>query len=97
MPIYLLTPLSDNAAQASVVVAARIPASDFYALPSESGWLIAFPGTTIELSNHLGITGFPEGGHPSLYSVLLTSVGSYYGRGSSDMWEWLKTRFESAR
>lgn len=96
MAVYLLTPLSDNVAQARALVEARLGAADFYALPNGRGWLISYRGTSVELSNFLGITGFPEGGSPSLTSVLITSIGSYYGRAGSDMWEWLKVRFESA-
>lgn len=96
MAVYLLTPLADNADQARALVSSRLAAVDYYTLPNGMGWLISFRGTSVELSNHLGITGFHEGESPSLNSVLITSVSSYYGRASSDMWEWLKVRFESA-
>ncbi|GAB2531212.1 hypothetical protein GCM10027032_17320 [Simplicispira piscis] len=98
MAVYLLTPLSDNIVQARALVEARLGDGhgDFLALPNGRGWLISFRGTSVELSNFLGITGFPEGGAPTLTSVLITSVNSYYGRASSDVWEWLKVRFESA-
>jgi hypothetical protein len=77
-------------------VEARLDAGDFYELPNGRGWLISYRGTSVELSNFLGITGFPEGGSPTLTSVLITAASSYYGRASSDIWEWLKVRFESA-
>lgn len=96
MPIYLLTPLADNQDQAAQLVIKHVAQANRYQLPNGSGWLIFYPGTSVELSNFLGITGFAEGMHPSLTSVLITSVGSYYGRAQTDMWEWLKTRFEGA-
>ncbi len=96
MAVYLLTPLADNVAQARAVIEARVADEDFYELPNGRGWLISYRGTSIELSNFLGVTGFPEGGSPTLTSVLITSIGAYYGRAGADMWEWLKVRFESA-
>lgn len=96
MPIYLLTPLANNGIHAAEVVQSKIEPDQLHALPDNRGFLITFRGTNVELCNHLGITGLPEGSHPSLTSVLVTSVGSYYGRASASMWEWLKTRSESA-
>jgi hypothetical protein len=96
MAIFLITPLANNVEKVDEVVSARLPERDTFKLAGRGGWLVSFPGTSIELSNSLGITGQPEGTAPSVASVLVTSVGAYYGRGSADMWEWLKTRFEAA-
>ena len=96
MPVYLLTPLANNAREAAAVVTAKVVESDRYPVPDERSWIIMFRGTNVELCNYLGITGQPEGTPPALNSVLVTSVGSYYGRASSAMWEWLRTRFENA-
>lgn len=98
MSVYLLTPLAENVEQAGALVQDRLGngKGDFFELPNGRGWLISFRGTSVELSNLLGITGFPEGGSPTLTSVLITAVNSYYGRAGSDLWEWLKVRFESA-
>ncbi|MDH0852095.1 hypothetical protein N5D66_29510 [Delftia tsuruhatensis] len=82
--------------QAREVVEHGIPSHDRLELTGGRAWLISFRGTSIELSNHLGITGQAEGEAIKLSSVLITSVGSYYGRASADLWEWLKTRFEGA-
>lgn len=96
MAIYQLTPLALNIDRADAVVAQHISERDRYKLPGRAGWLISYNGTSVELSNVLGITGQAEGQSPSLSSVLITSISAYYGRGSSDMWEWLKTRMEAA-
>lgn len=96
MSIFLITPLAQNSNEVDAVVADRLVERDRFKLPGESGWLISFPGTTVELSNSLGITGQPADTPPTLTSVLITSVGTYYGRGSADMWEWLKTRMEAS-
>ena len=94
MPIYQVTPLSNNAAAVGQAVQAKLGA-DALELQSRAGWLVSFKGTTVELSHLLGVTNpTNEGGFP-LGSVIIASIGSYYGRGPTQMWEWLKTRAES--
>ena len=96
MPVYLVTPLINNAARIKAAVDARLSGGDVHELQGSAGWLVDFRGTSVELSNLIGITS-PEGKPAeSLGSALVTSVGSYYGLGPAAMWEWLKTRFESA-
>lgn len=55
------------------------------------------PGTSVEVSNALGLTSADPDFKPTIGSAMVTLVGSYYGRGATTMWEWLKTRFESQR
>ncbi len=93
MPIYQVTPLTRNTAAINQKVEATIEEKDRIKLQADAGWFVDFPGTTIELSKALGVTGVPEGVAP-LGSVLIVAVSSYFGRGPTDMWEWLKTRFE---
>ena len=96
MPIYQVTPIALNADRLGAAVAQTVSDEHRYELPNRAGWLVNFKGTTIELSHHIGVTGQPEGVPATIGSVLITSIVSYYGRGSADMWEWLKTRFENA-
>jgi hypothetical protein len=50
-------------------------------------WVVAARNkTAIEVSNALGITDGSNG------SAIVVSIGSYYGRASSDIWEWMKVR-----
>lgn len=97
MPIYLLTPLGDNTDALRAAVDSKIPEADRFELQSRRGWFISYEGTTVELSNLIGITSTKEGFVPSLGSAMVTSVSSYYGRGQTSMWEWLKTRIERQR
>lgn len=96
MPVYLITPLSTttDALNAAVEHAIAEP-TDRYRLPADRGWLIRYPGTSVELSNHVGITGQPPGEPATLGSAMVLPIVAYYGRGPTDMWEWIKTRFES--
>lgn len=95
MGIFLITPLGQNIDRVSAAVQEKIPESDRHKLQNNAGWLVSYNGTTVELSNHLGVTGQPQGETSPVGSALVTPLSSYYGRGPSDMWEWLKTRFES--
>lgn len=94
MPIYLAIPLQSNSEPFDANVVSKIDAVDRHPLQVNRGWIIKFPGTTVELSNHLEITGQPPGEHSRIGSAIVTPISGYYGRGSNDMWEWLKTRFE---
>jgi hypothetical protein len=93
MGIFLLTPLNEqHHLLANEVSSLFTVYEDAWPLQNSPSWLVAFKGTSIELSNHLQVTGTNEGS--KIGSILITSVGSYYGRGPSAMWEWLKERFE---
>ncbi len=95
MPIYIAVPLSPDHSALDSAVQQRIELqADRYKLQSNRGWLIKFDGTTVELSNHLGLTGQDKGEPAPLGSGIVVPVSGYYGRGPTDMWEWLKTRLE---
>ena len=94
MHIYIAVALQPTQAKLEEAVLAHVPASDRHKLQADRGWLIKYEGTTIELCNALGITGQPKGEPSPIGSTLVAPIGAYYGRGPTDMWEWLKTRFE---
>lgn len=95
MAIYLVTPLAHNADQVRDAVRAALPLENIFELQGRAGYLVSFKGTSVELSNLIGITS-PEGVSKStIGSAMVTSIGSYYGMGSTAMWEWMKTRVES--
>lgn len=94
MSIFLVTPLADNAEKIRSILTSAIGEHDFFCLQNEAGFLVRFNGTTVELSNKIGVTGQAAGQPSETGSTLVTSLTTYYGRGPADMWEWLKTRFE---
>ena len=94
MPIFLVTPLAKNFASLKSEIAKVMPEENWQALQNSAGFLIKFNGTTIELSNLIGITDSDKSKQSRTGSAMVTLIGSYYGRGPSDMGEWLKTRFE---
>lgn len=95
MPIYQVTPLASNAEKVGAAVEGKFQKGSFYRLPGESGWFITYPGTSVELSNDLGITGQQEGEKSTVGPTLVCSIGAYYGRGPMEMWEWMQTRLEA--
>lgn len=95
MPVFLVTPLANNAAQIGGAIRAQLPPEAAHELQNTAGWLVSYSGTTIELSNIIGITSADKAIRPSLGAAMVTSIGSYYGLAATSTWEWLKTRFES--
>jgi len=94
MPIYLAIPLTADSSALNRAVSTNIAEANRHKLQAERGWLIKFDYTSIELSNHLGITGQAPGISSPVGASMVTPISSYYGRGPNYMWEWLKTRFE---
>ena len=77
-----------------MAVNSKVEANDRYALANGAGWLVAHKGTTVDVCNYLGITGQADGEKSAIGATLTVPVTSYYGRGASDMWEWIKLRLE---
>lgn len=98
MPIFLVTPLSNNAQKIKEAILEKLPSGDCFELPNNAGWLVSSNATSMEVSNLLEITpSDPEVKAGLRGSAIVTLVGSYYGRGPTIMWEWLKTRIEGQR
>ncbi len=94
MSVFLITPLANNADAVGAAIAEKLSKEDFYPLENSAGWLVFHRGTTIEVSAEIGITSSEPGVKAVLGNALVTPVTSYYGIGSTHMWEWLKSRFE---
>lgn len=93
MPVFLVNTLTNDPKPLDAAVEARISTDDRYKLTSNRGWLIKFDGTSVQLSNFLEITGQEEGEKSVIGPAIVTLIGSYYGRGPTDMWEWLSLKF----
>ena len=53
-------------------------------------WLVAGKGTSVDVSNVLGISDGSSG------SAIVVSVASYYGRAASNIWEWMKVKLSAS-
>jgi hypothetical protein len=98
MAIYIVVPLTATSNALNEAVESSIPQKeDRYQLQAERGWLIKFDGTSIELSNKIGVTGQTQGAQSPVGTAgpaIIVPIPTYYGRGPGEMWEWLKTRIE---
>lgn len=55
----------------------------------EDEWLVAGPLTAQEVSDRLQISNGENG------SAIVFRMGSYYGRASTNIWDWIKTKSEA--
>jgi hypothetical protein len=53
-------------------------------------WLISGGSTAQEVSDRLGVSSGDNG------SAMIFRMGSYYGRASTNIWDWIKTKSEDA-
>jgi hypothetical protein len=75
MPIYIVVPLFQDPASLNKAVISHIPnETDRYQLQANRGWLIQFSGTTVELSNHLTITGQEKGEKSPVGSAIILPI-----------------------
>ncbi len=97
MLTYIVIPLTKNSANTTalnVLIERDIGTDVRHRLQADAGWLIQFDGTTKELSDKLTITGQKPGEPSPVGPAIIAPISGYYGRGPTDMWEWLKIRFE---
>jgi hypothetical protein len=64
---------------AGLVKSFELPRGEFF---------VSFKGTSQELSDVLKITDGTSG------SAIVSSVGSYYGRAGTNIWEWVQAHWE---
>ncbi len=65
--------------------------NDHYKL-STNQWLICSGGTSIDLSQKIGIVESGKTGDTG--PALVLSVSGYYGSETPDLWEWVKAKWE---
>lgn len=59
-------------------------------------WLVSGTGTAREVSDKLGITTSGTSELAVGSALVLTVGGGYYGRASTVIWDWIKTKLESS-
>ena len=91
MNVFAVVALSDESLT-SVKNAVTTAFADNYLEAGKMIWLVADSGTTVSVGKKLGVV--PE--NPEVTSLLIVNFTSYYGRASSAIWEWIKTKLEAA-
>ncbi|MCK1706135.1 hypothetical protein IVA86_33220 [Bradyrhizobium sp. 146] len=94
MPIFVLLP-QNEAAQGQLRAAVLREFPDAHKPIANQNWLVAGKGTAQDISAKLGITHPKDAAAPSIGTVMVLEVGSYYGRAPSDIWDWVKAKWEA--
>jgi hypothetical protein len=88
MAIFLIIPTGDSSGiKNSLVSHKSSDAVEFYALPKDE-FIVFYSGTCKEISDILGISDGSSG------TAVVAKIDSYYGRASTDIWEWIKSRWD---
>lgn len=89
MAIFLVVPtiLDSGALTASMQAQQDQGRIKYFELP-RGEFFVSYKGTSQELSDLLLITDGTSG------SAIVSSVGSYYGRAGTNIWEWVQAHWE---
>jgi hypothetical protein len=77
----------DESSGLAVALAKHFP-GDFLKIGTGQ-WLVAGKSTTVDVSNILGISDGSNG------SAIVVAISSYYGRASTNIWEWMKVKLSA--
>ncbi len=89
MAIFLVVPTGEQGGIKKALLSHKESGHlDFIDLPA-TGFFVSFHGTSQELSGLIGISDGSSG------NAVVASVGSYYGRAPTNIWDWVKSRMET--
>lgn len=87
MTIFVIFRVSDTK-KMSAALERAFPKN--HLLVAQGQWLVSAAGTAKDVSDKLGITEGASG------AATIFSMGNYFGRAPTDVWEWIKTKAEQA-
>ena len=85
----VILPQEDEELEAAIK--AKFPDTNHYKI-SSTQWIVSGKGTAQKISDKLGITG---DGSTIGNGIVLAFTG-YWGRASTDLWEWMKAKIEES-
>ncbi len=88
MAIFTVTAFEENKLLEERI-AFEFPGDSYEIMPGSS-WLVSAAGTSIDLSERLGL---PKG---DVGSAIVTRVEGYHGRAPTPVWEWIKAKWEGS-
>lgn len=89
MAIFLIVPIANTQMIEHELDSLKTQGKlDFIKLPT-SGFAVSYSGTSQELSNLTGVTEGTTG------TAVVAAISSYYGRAPTNIWEWIKSRWEA--
>ena len=89
MGIFTVTAREDSSSQLEAVIKAKFPNDYYQIMPHQ--WFISTEGTAIKLAETLGVLEETGPG-----SALVLTISSYHGRWTTDLWDWLKAKWEQS-
>jgi hypothetical protein len=94
MPIFVILPQNpDSRAKLPAAVAQAYP--DAHKMLADQNWLVAGKGTAQDVSANLGITLKDNAAPGPTGTTIVLEVASYYGRATTDIWDWVKAKWEA--
>jgi len=87
MAIFVIFRVS-NVAAMEVAMARAFPGNHLRVDSAE--WVVSAVGTPKDVSDKLGVTPGTETG-----TAMIFSMGSYYGRATTEIWDWIKAKAET--
>jgi hypothetical protein len=91
MALFVVVALQ-NSAQAIGKSIADNFADDFYEVEKDKWFVATTLVTAKQVSDKLGITTDDKLPVPPILTGIVVRVGGYFGRGSTDMWEWIAAK-----
>jgi len=87
MSIFVILSKTDNN-RIETAILNNFP-NDYYKI-SPGQWMVSVEGTARQVSEKIGITKEEHGPGPAI----ILAISGYYGRWSSELWEWMKNKLE---
>lgn len=86
----VLLPKEEGSANLIIKLKAIFPNDNFQITPTQ--WLISAKGTAKEISEKLGIDDETPVG-----LAIILGIAGYWGRASTDVWEWMRVKLEEKK
>ena len=91
MALFVVVALHNSAPAIGKNIAEGFP-DNFYEV-EEDKWFVATTLVTAkQVSDKLGITTDDKLPAPPILTGIVIRIGGYFGRGSTDMWEWIAAK-----
>lgn len=94
MPVFVVLPQNESA-QRNLPDAVAKAYPDASKKLSNHNWLVAAKESAQDVSANLGITVKNDRGPGPTGTAMVLEVASYYGRATTDIWDWVKAKWEA--
>lgn len=84
------------APQPTLAEAIKAAYSNDHLCVTETQWLVSSNETVIDVTTKIGVYDPKDPNKPATGNAIVMSMGSYYGRAPSIVWDWVKSKLEPA-